>query len=255
MSDTTTPDEMNASVRHLAEEEYPNFLKWSERLRRVVDWVGRFGSWFIIPLVLITAFDVTLRKTGTVQIWMVENISFIFGSTILQELEWHSHTVMFTLVLGYGYIWNTHVRVDLVRENLAFKKKAWLEFLGLTIFYIPFCCILLYFATVYTYDAWKINEGSASLVGLPYRWTIKSFLVAGILVAIVAGVSVWLQIAMVLFGPKNLRYPLMTIEWPEDEGSKIEGKERLDLEKAEDLIEMKARQRAEREAQDRQGAG
>ena len=127
MSDTTTTDAVDAPLQHLKEEEYPSFLALSERLRQFVDWVGRFGSWFIIPLVLITAFDVTLRKTGKVQIWMVENISWVFGSTILQEMEWHSHTVMFTLVLGYGYIWNTHVRVDLVRENLAFKKKAWME--------------------------------------------------------------------------------------------------------------------------------
>ena len=88
------------------------------------DRVGRFGAWFIIPLVPITVFDVLLRKTGEVQLWMVENLSPFFGSTFLQELEWHSHTVLFTLVLAYGYIWNTHVRVDLVRENLAFKKKA-----------------------------------------------------------------------------------------------------------------------------------
>ena len=255
MSDRMTPDEVNAPLHHLEEGEYTGFLAWSERLRRFVDLIGRFGSWFIIPLVLITAFDVTLRKTGKVQIWIVENISWVFGSTILQELEWHSHTVMFTLVLGYGYIWNTHVRVDLVRENLAFGKKVWLEFLGLTFFYIPFCCILLYFATVYAYDAWRIMEGSASLVGLPYRWTIKSFLVAGILVAILAGIAVWLQVFMILFGPKNLRYPLMTIEWPEDAGSSIEGKERLDLENAEDVIEMKARQRAERESKLRQEAG
>ncbi len=248
MNDTTTPEVTASDVRHLTEDDYPTLLMLSEKLRRFVDLVGRFGSWFMIPLVLITAFDMALRKTGEVQIWMIENLSEYFGSTMLQEMEWHSHTVLFTLVLGYGYIWNTHVRVDLVRENLAFKKKAWLEFLGLTFFYIPFCCILLYFAAIYAFDAWKINEGSASLVGLPYRWTIKSFLVAGILVAIVAGVSVWLQVAMVLFGPKNLRYALMTIEWPEEEGTKIEGKERLDLAKAEDLIEMKARERQKREA-------
>ena len=114
MSDTITTDAGDASLHHLAEEEYPRLLFLSERLRRFVDWIGRFGSWFIIPLVLITAFDVTLRKTGKVQIWMVENISWVFGSTILQELEWHSHTVMFTLVLGYGYIWNTHVRLSLI---------------------------------------------------------------------------------------------------------------------------------------------
>ena len=66
MSDTMTTDAGDASLHHLAEEEYPHLLFLSERLRRFVDWVGRFGSWFIIPLVLITAFDVTLRKTGTV---------------------------------------------------------------------------------------------------------------------------------------------------------------------------------------------
>ena len=247
MSETSNP-ETTVSLRHLSEEEYPILLRLSEQLRRIVDLVGRFGSWFILPLVLITTFDMGLRKTGEVQIWMIENISQYFGSTMLQEMEWHSHTILFTLVLGYGYIWNTHVRVDLVRETLAFKKKVWLEFLGLTIFYIPFCCILLYFAAVYSYDAFMINEASASLVGLSHRWAIKAFLVAGVLVAIIAGVSVWFQIAMIIFGPKNLRYPLMTVEWPEDTGSMVEGKERLDLEKAEDLIEMKARERAEREA-------
>jgi len=247
MNETSNP-EMAEPLSQLSEDEYPALLRMSERLRRIVDWVGRFGSWFMLPLVLITTFDMGLRKTGEVQIWMIENISEYFGSTMLQEMEWHSHTILFTLVLGYGYIWNTHVRVDLVRETLAFKKKAWLEFLGLSIFYIPFCCILLYFAAVYSYDAFMINEASASLVGLSHRWAIKAFLVAGILVAILAGISVWLQIVMVLFGPQNLRYPLMTVEWPEDTGTMVEGKERLDLEKAEDLIEMKARERAEREA-------
>ena len=246
MNETSNP-EMTEQVHHLSEDEYPALLWFSEKLRNIVDWVGRFGSWFMLPLVLITTFDMGLRKTGELQIWMIENISQYFGSTMLQEMEWHSHTILFTLVLGYGYIWNTHVRVDLVRENLAFKKKAWLEFLGLSIFYIPFCCILLYFAAVYSYDAFMINEASASLVGLSHRWAIKAFLVAGILVAILAGISVWLQIVMVLFGPQNWRYPLMTVEWPEDTGSMVEGKERLDLEKAEDLIEMKARERAERE--------
>ena len=111
------------ALHHLSEDEYPWNLVWSEKLRRFVDLVGRFGSWFMLPLVLITVFDLGLRKTGEFQIWMVENVSMFFGSTLLQELEWHSHTVMFTLVLGYGYIWNTHVRVDLVRETLAFRKK------------------------------------------------------------------------------------------------------------------------------------
>ena len=72
--------------------------------------------------------------------WCKTSVEY-FGSTLLQELEWHFHTGLFALVLAYGYIWNTHVRVDLVRETLAFRKKAWIEFLGITVFLIPFTAI------------------------------------------------------------------------------------------------------------------
>lgn len=250
MNNSSTAQATAEDIRHLTDDEMPWALRACEKLRNFVDVTGRFGSWFIIPLVLITVFDLGLRKTGEFQLWLVENISPIFGSTLLQELEWHSHTVLFTLVLGYGYIWNSHVRVDLVRENLGFRKKLWLEFIGLTFFFIPYLCVLVYFASIYAYDSWAINEVSASLVGLSHRWIIKSVLVIGILVSITAGIAVWLQLFIALFGPKNHRFPLMTVEWPE-ESSKIEGKERLDLSKAEDVLAKKTRElkeRAEREA-------
>jgi len=254
MDSMTTTQSNGQELHHLSEDEMPWMLRACESLRRFVDVTGRFGSWFIIPLVIITVFDVLLRKTGEVQLWMVENLSPVFGSTLLQELEWHSHTVLFTLVLGYGYIWNTHVRVDLVRENLAFRKKVWLEFIGLTFFFIPYLCVLTYFATVYAYDSWAISEISASQVGLSHRWIIKSVLVMGIFVSILAGVAVWLQLTVALFGQRNLRFPMMTLEWPEEGGNKIEGKERLDLTKAEDVMEKRTRELQEQAARDTEEA-
>ncbi len=230
----------SAELHHLTAEEMPTILRVSEMLRRFVDRVGRFGAWFAMPLILITVFDLFIRKTGVLQIWLVENVSQYFGSTLLQELEWHAHTVLFTLVLGFGYIWNTHVRVDLIRETLDFRKKAWLEFIGLTFFLIPFCSVVVYFAAVYAYDSWLIGEISASLVGLSHRWIIKTIFTIGLIVAVVAGIAVWLQVAIVLFGPKHWRYPLMTLEWPEDVGKAVEGKERLDLETVDDQLEVRA---------------
>lgn len=244
----------SAELHHLSREEMPAILRISEALRRFVDVVGRFGAWFVIPMILITVFDLFVRKTGVIQIWLVENVSKYFGSTLLQELEWHSHTVLFTLVLGYGYIWNTHVRVDLIRENLSFRKRAWLEFIGLTIFLIPFTSVVVYFAAVYAYDSWTIGEISASLVGLHHRWVIKTILAIGLIVAVIAGIAVWLQVAIALFGPQHWRYPLMTLEWPEAIGTTIEGKERLDLEKIEDPIEA-ARRRMTELAEEQQSAG
>ena len=37
-----------------------------------------------------------------------------------------------------------------------------------------------------------------------------------------------------LWGPQNIRFPLMTLEWPEEAGSTIEGKERIKLEELEE---------------------
>ena len=204
-------------------------LGLSERLRRFVDRCGRLGSLLILPLIAITIFDVTARKLVWAQIWLVENFGRIFESTLLQELEWHFHTGLFVLVLGYGYIYNSHVRVDLIREHLDYRKKAWLEFVGCSLFMIPYCLVVIYFAVDFTYESFKVGEISASTVGLTHRWIIKSVLVVGLIVASLAGVAVWLQSVLVLFGPPMLRFDLMTLEWPEEEGKGVEGKERIEL--------------------------
>lgn len=203
-------------------------LRISDALRTFVDRVGRAGSWLILPVVIITVLDATARKIPKVHIWVVENVSRYFGSTIIQELEWHFHTGLFALVLGYGFIHNTHVRVDLIRENLSLRNKAWLEFWGLTLFMMPFLGIIIWFAVDWIHTSYVLGEISASQVGLTHRWIIKSVLLSGLCVALVSGVAVWLQMVVVLWGPQDMRFPLMTMEWPEEE-TKVEGKERLVL--------------------------
>ena len=79
---------------------------------------------------------------------------------------------------------------------------------------------------------------------------IKSVLVIGLIVALLAGIAVWLQVAIALFGPKHWRFDLMTIEWPEETGASVEGKERMELEKMDDQLELQsARMRAATEAE------
>jgi TRAP-type mannitol/chloroaromatic compound transport system permease small subunit len=228
-----------------AKDEAPLALRLSERLRLGVDKIGRAASLLLVPLVLVTVVDVVTRKLTFqgvdgaygVQIWLVSTFGNAFESTVLQELEWHLHTALFTLVLGFGTIYNTHVRVDLVRDNLAFRKKAWLEFLGLSCFMIPYLLLVIYFASAYVADSFAVGEVSASTVGLSHRWIIKGVMVIGLVIATAAGIAVWLQVAYLLWGPSGVRFRLMTLDWPEEAGSKIEGKERIRLEDAADLAD------------------
>jgi hypothetical protein len=110
---------------------------------------------------------------------------------------------------------------------------------------------VIWFASIYAYDSYMINEISASQVGLSHRWIIKSVLVFGMVVAALSGVAVWLQVAIVLWGPQNIRFPLMTLDWPEEEGEKLEGKERIkldDLEEATWDLETETLRRAPKPA-------
>ena len=45
------------------EGKQPAALKVSNGLRGVVEFVGRWASWFIVPLVLITVVDVVARSS------------------------------------------------------------------------------------------------------------------------------------------------------------------------------------------------
>jgi TRAP-type mannitol/chloroaromatic compound transport system permease small subunit len=220
-------------------ERPPLTVSVAEGLRRAVDFIGRWAAWLSIPVVVITCIDVVGRKlayiddeTGRVhslQLWLSANIGRFFDSTVLQELEWHFHAALFALVLGYGVVYNTHVRIDLIRDHLEFRRKAWLEFIGLSFFMLPYCALVIWFALGYAQASYAVNEVSASTVGLTHRWIIKSVLVFGLIVALVSGIAAWLQVATILWGPRELRFPLMTLDWPEED-AKIEGKKRVTLE-------------------------
>jgi TRAP-type mannitol/chloroaromatic compound transport system permease small subunit len=193
--------------------------------------------------VIITVTDVLARKLmwrtadGDVQglqVWLTRYVSRYFDSAFMQELEWHFHTALFALVLGFGTIYNTHVRVDLIRDNLTFQKKAKLEFTGITLFMIPYLVLTIYFASNYVMSSYQVGEVSPSAIGLTHRWIIKGILVIGLIVALLAGIAAWLQAAYLIWGDPNKRFNLMSLEWPEETGASIQGKARISLETAPD---------------------
>lgn len=193
-----------------------NLVRLSVLLRAYVDFVGKAATFILIPLVLITVWDVFARKLVWIQIFMVENFGRIFESTLLQEMEWHLHTALFVLAFGYAYTHNRHVRVDFLREKMNFRKQAWIEFLGCSFFVIPFTLVIAYFAIIYAHDSYQIGEQSASLVGLSHRWIIKSVMIVGFLFLLMSAVAIWLQLFVVLFGTDKARFELMVLTWPKE---------------------------------------
>jgi len=197
----------------LTEQNMAGLVSVSEKLREIVNRVGRAATWMLVPLVIITMWDVVARKLVWIQIFMVKNFGSFFESTLMQEMEWHLHTVVFCLVLGYGYTHNRHVRVDFLRENFNFKMQAKIEFYGNIIFMLPFTLICVYFSWIYMVDSYVINEVSASLVGLSNRWIIKTFLPIGYFFLFLGGMAVMIQLIAVIWGDNKKKLDLMVLEY------------------------------------------
>ena len=100
-----------AGANFLSESTANALIQVVYKIRGLVDFAGRWASLLFVPMIVITVYDVCLRKTGKLQIdikYWAEDYGFgqIFESTLLQESEWHCHTALFALVLGFGVIWN-----------------------------------------------------------------------------------------------------------------------------------------------------
>ncbi|MCL6609008.1 MAG: TRAP transporter small permease subunit [Geminicoccaceae bacterium] len=193
-------------------------LRASDRLRRVVEMVGRLACWLILPMILVTVWDVVSRKSPALREWGLAVTGGIAHSTILQELEWHLHTTLFALCLGYAYVKNAHVRVDLILERLAPRARAWIELLGCLLFMLPYTALVIWFAVDFTWTSWANAEASVSLIGIPHRWVIKAVLLFGLVLAFLAGFAVLLRLLAHLFGRRE-RVDLWVVPPAPDQGS------------------------------------
>jgi TRAP-type mannitol/chloroaromatic compound transport system permease small subunit len=164
-------------------------LKTANALYRFLERVADASGWLLIVLMAVTCVDVVFRKFGVVG----------FPYTKFQELEWHLHTAIFSLWMGFNYCVNAHPRVDSYTERLGFRAKAWIEFVGCVLFALPYTAVLLWYGWDFVRIAWQFNESSDAALGLPYRWIIKGVLYAGFWLLFLGIVSVLLRLIAFLF--------------------------------------------------------
>jgi TRAP-type mannitol/chloroaromatic compound transport system permease small subunit len=171
-------------------------LAASDGINAVLGRIGAAVGWLFLVATLVIIFDVLSRKFG----FQIPGM----GSTRLQELEWHLHAALFSFWLGVGYIRNTHVRIDVALAKANPRTHALIELLGCLIFAIPYCVIAIYFAADFTWISFVDNESSESANGLPYRWIPKSFILIGLVLLLIAVISVLMRVIVFLFGPQRL---------------------------------------------------
>lgn len=153
--------------------------------------VGAFHfiiNWIWVVLILLIVVNVALRY-------------FIGTNYIaLEELQWHLFAVGWMIGLAYAVKLDGHVRVDVIAERLRPRTRAWIELLGLLIFVLPLCYIMLTNGWPFVERAWSIDEVSAAPGGLTNRWAIKSVILLAFGLLGLAALSRLLRVSALLFG-------------------------------------------------------
>ncbi len=164
-------------------------LRLDALFNNTIIFIGRLAAWTSIGLIVVILFDVVTRRF------------LVLGSTKLQELEWHIHAVLFMLCLGYAYLKDSHVRIDLLRERLSRRKQLWIELIGCLFFLIPYSFLVIFYGVDWWHRSFAMNESAPSATGLPYRWIIKAVLPIGFLLLFASGISTAFRKIIQLFGP------------------------------------------------------
>jgi TRAP-type mannitol/chloroaromatic compound transport system permease small subunit len=129
----------------------------SRLIDRLNTFVGRATMWLILAVTLISATNAIIRK------------AFDMSSNAWLELQWYLFACVFLLGAGYVFLKNAHVRIDFVSSRLTARARNWIDVLGIVLFLIPLCVIVINLSWPLFFNAFKSGEMSGNAGGL-IRW-------------------------------------------------------------------------------------
>ena len=135
---------------------------------RLNDLIGSATSWLALAMVLMGAYNAVAR-------WATRYVGLPLSSNALNELQWYMFSIIFLLGAAHGLRHDVHVRVDVLRERLSERGRAWIDLCGTTLLLIPFCVLMLWVSWTPVVRSWQVREVSPDPGGLP-RWPIKALL-------------------------------------------------------------------------------
>jgi TRAP-type mannitol/chloroaromatic compound transport system permease small subunit len=159
----------------------------SRLIDRLNQRVGNSILWLILVAVLISAGNALVRKV------------FQISSNALLEVQWYLFSAVFLLGAGYALLKNAHVRIDFFASRLSRRTVHWIEIVGILVFLLPLCFMLIDLSWPLVWNAWVSGEMSQNAGGL-MRWPVYLLLPVGLALLFLQGISELIKRAAYLRG-------------------------------------------------------
>ena len=141
-------------------------LALSRLIDKISAGIGKFTMWLILATTLISAGNAIVRK--------VFNVS----SNSLLEIQWYLFAAVFMLGAGYGFLRNSHVRIDFISNKLSDRTRNWVDIVGIVAVLLPLCVMTIDLSWPYFTRALASGEMSQNAGGL-VRWPAYAMIPLG----------------------------------------------------------------------------
>ena len=163
-------------------------LQIARKIDALTSGLGRIVAWGTVIIAVLQFAGVIMRYVfGIGSVWMQESITYIFAS-------------LFMLTVGYGFVVDAHVRVDIWHSIASPRAKAIVTILGTLVFLWPVAVLLVVEATPYVARSVAILEGSRETAGIPALFVLKAEILVFALLLLIQGVSQVLRAVAALRG-------------------------------------------------------
>jgi TRAP-type mannitol/chloroaromatic compound transport system permease small subunit len=116
----------------------------------VNQFVGRFTSYLLVPLVVVVCYEVFMRKLFNLPtVWAFEMTIYLYG--------FH-----YMMAMGVTMLYDKHIRIDIITLQLPQKIQLILRLVTFWLVFVPFIGALLWAGTEYAAKSWMQWEHSWS---------------------------------------------------------------------------------------------
>ena len=170
-------------------------LRLADAIDAATRGIGRAVKWLALALVLI--------QFGVVVLRYAYSMSYVWA----QEGVIYAHATLFMLAIGYTFLVDQHVRVDVLYGGWSARRKALVDLIGIAVAVLPFCALVIWASWGYVATSWRFGEGPMGVGGLPFVPVLKSLIPVMALLLGVQAFAIGLRCIAVLTGDATTHFP------------------------------------------------
>lgn len=150
-------------------------------INSISEFTGQIVKFLVVGLIIVLCYEVISRYVfNNPTIWALETAKMLMGT--FGACGW-----------AYTYLYDGHVRVDVLYIRFSRRGKAWINVIMSIIFLFPICIILISAGIRWAIFSWKVGEKMVESSWLPPAAPFRTVLVVGFILFTLQSVSKFIE--------------------------------------------------------------